>query len=496
MNAITRPLLLALAGLSLLIITTSCEETPIEGNTEELLTVTVAPEIVSGAPFQPVDLTGYVPDGEELSIPVPNGPTIGNLEPTTPETKPEPGDFTPGAKAVVYQQYEDIDDAVPSTSQTAPEVSVAENDQTIMMTGNWWMSLSTDGGASFNDFNPTTIFPEADGGFCCDQVLHYVPQVDRFFWLLQYQRNGSGNNRLRLAAQSTADVVSSNGSSWTYWDIPSTVFDSEGWVDYNDMSFSEGSLYISTNVVGKGRVVIRIPLTQLQAGGSITYSYTGITDNAYFSHISQNSDGTVYWGGHESNSKLKIYSMRDGDGFYSWRSLDINSWPNNNNSSVCSDGQDWLKGEITDHRIFGNVVSRDTLWFGWIASAGGGFPRAHVQMAKINTKTWSLISQGQIWNNDFAFGFPYLSTNRDGEVGMSVAFGGPNDFASHAVGVWRDWVVYYPKLSNRCTERWGDYNTVRRSTVRPQEWVAGGYVNSTNGGGANIVEPHYIRFSR
>lgn len=63
---------------------------------------------------------------------------------------------------------------------------MAENGQTVMTTGNFWMALSEDGGQNFASVNPTTIFPEDYGGFCCDQVLQYVPRYDLFVWLLQY----------------------------------------------------------------------------------------------------------------------------------------------------------------------------------------------------------------------------------------------------------------------------------------------------------------------
>ena len=34
--------------------------------------------------------------------------------------------------------------------------------------------------------------------------------------------------------------------------------------------------------------------------------------------------------------------MRDGDDFYSWRTVNVDSWPNTTNKSDCPDGTDWL----------------------------------------------------------------------------------------------------------------------------------------------------------
>ena len=396
------------------------------------------------------------------------------------------------AQQIRFNDYAELNNSVSFTSACCPEVSVAENGQTIMMTGNVWMALSEDGGATFSNINPTTIFPQDDGGLCCDQVVEYVPEIDMFVWLLQYW-SSAGKNRLRLAAQTTSEVRASNGTAWTYWDFPSTVFNPTGGLDYNDMSWGDNSLWFSTSL--GGRNVVRIPLSQIAAKGTINYSWADGT-TAKWSHVSHNARDTVYWAHHVSNSEIRVYSMKDGDGFYSWRSVTVNSWPNGNNSSIAPDGTDWLSFEAPKHYVFGNAVQGSSVWLGWLAAKGGGFPEPHVQLVKINTSSWNLEDQVQIWNEDIAFLDPYLSTNAENELGMSIAFGGPGAFPSHAVGVWGDFVVYYPRLSTRATNRWGDYNTSRRAASDRMQWVAGGYTNETDSGGTNIQLPHYIRFGR
>lgn len=95
-------------------------------------------------------------------------------------------------------------------------------------------------------------------------------------------------------------------------------------------------------------------------------------------------------------------------------------------------------------------------------------------MARLNGSTFALEEQVQIWNPDHAFQDAFLSNNAGSEfgsgaaLGISVAFGGPPFHASYAVGVWGDFVVYYPTLSIRSAAQWGDYNTARRSSSTPQ----------------------------
>jgi hypothetical protein len=481
---------------------------------EEMKLHTAEPAETEGAPYPPARPSERIPNEEEVIIPVPTGPKVGDMEPANPAVRIQEVDTTdvdiqdgegggrgggsgggPGMQAALrFLDYAELTNSIPATSLCCPEPSVAQNGQTIMLTGNVWMALSEDGGSTFSNINPTTIFPESDGGLCCDQVVTYVPQIDMFIWLMQYWDSG-GQNRLRMAAQTTDKVRSSNGTAWTYWDFISTVFNPSGRLDYNDMSFGESSLWWSSQIIGGGRIVTRIPLSQIAAKGTITYSYTGETD-ALWSHVSHNANDTVYWAGHVDNSELRVYSMRDGDSYYSWRSVTVNSWPNGTNSSLAPDGTDWLTFESWKHYVYGNAVQRESVWFGWLAAAEGGFPQPHIQLVRINTSTWTLQEQVQIWNPDIAFLDPYLSTNSRGEIGMSVGFGGGGFYPSHAVGVWGDFVVYYPRLSTRATQRWGNYNTCRRSGSDGMEWVAGGYTMETDGTGANIMRPHYIRFGR
>tara|TARA_R110002124_G_scaffold99337_1_gene245351 strand:- start:89749 stop:91257 length:1509 start_codon:yes stop_codon:yes gene_type:complete len=477
-----------------------CE--PKEENQEQLLNASVDPQFTEGAPYPAEDPPERDPKNDMDPIPVPDGPLVGDLsplnDPVTIRALDIPNDSTPKNKEMraplFYKKYSELPNLTSVTSGCCPEISVAENGNTVIMTGNTWMALSKDAGTTFTYINPTTLFPNDDGPLCCDQVVEYLPEFDMFVWLLQYRNNASGDNKLRMAAQTTQQINSSNGTSWTYWDFSSNIFDAASTLDYNDLTFGNGSLWWTTQN-GTGRIVVRIPQSQIAAKGTINFSYTGGTD-ALWSHLTHNATNTVYWAGHINNSQLRVYSMRDGDGFYSWRTVNINSWPNGTNSSV-TPTQDWmLPFEDWKHYVFGNALQGESVWFAWLASANDRFPQPHVQMTKINTSSFTLDQQVQIWNPDFAFMDAFLSTNSRGELGMDVAFGGGPYHPSNAVGVWGDFVVYYPRLSTRTTNRWGDYNTSRRSGSNGVEWVAGGYTMETDAMGNNIMLPHYIRFGR
>jgi hypothetical protein len=472
---------------------------------EETKFASVDPETTEGAPYpavEPVIPATFIPNESHINFPpIPIGPKRGEIEPKNPAisitASGEDGDDWP-SQEIDFNDYAEVDDVLPTISNLG-EVSVAESGETIIMTGNTWMAFSEDAGGSFTYLNPTTIFPQSDGGLCCDQVILYVPQYDLFVWLLQYRGvtadDGTNDNRIRVAVQSPEGVNSSNGTSWTYWDFPSNQFSANGGLDYNDMTATSENIYWNSMIAG-GRVVVRLPLDQLVARTTVTYRYTAGT-NAVFSHITQNPNKQVYWAGLVDTSQMRVYNWPDGDNSYYSRTVNINSWPNGSEVSIAPDGTDWMQweGGITTY-IYGNALQGESVWFAWQAGQGGGFPHPHVQMVRLNASSFAFQEQVQIWNPDHAFQDAFLSTNSGGELGMSIAFGGGPFYGSHAVGVWGDFIVYYPTLSTRSRTRWGDYNTSRRSGSNPREWVAGGYTLKTDGSGNNITVPHYIRFSR
>lgn len=185
--------------------------------------------------------------------------------------------------------------------------------------------------------------------------------------------------------------------------------------------------------------------------------------------------------------------MMDADGFYSWREVPINSWPNGTMSSITPDGAtDWLQDASWKTYVRAAAVGGNSAWFAWNASDGGGFPRSHVQIVQISTNSFTLQNQMQIWNPDFAFAYPSFEMNAEGQLGMIVGFGGPAFESSSGVGVWGDFVIYYPRLSGSSRANYGHYHTARRTGSDPMKWVGAGYIREADG----TIVPYYVRFSR
>jgi hypothetical protein len=375
----------------------------------------------------------------------------------------------------------------------------------VFETANSYGSYSLNG-TSFTKIDPTTIFPNnVDGGFCCDQIVQYVPSIDNFVWVMQYSNGSNGLNRYRLAAATPAALKSSGAAAWTYWDITANQIDGgKAWLDYPDLSIGNNYLYLSCDAVSNGRIVVRIPLAEIKSESTINFNYTQYGDGgtAYGDHLTQNALDTIYWAGQKDSSTLRVFSWPESSGNYSWTDVGIGKWNLSGLSSLTPDKQDWLN-KLSGFP--GNAVLAATrlvsgndrkgvnqLLLGWTAGSGGNFPRAQVQWVALDlNNNFKVISQQQIWNSSYAYAYPAFAIDANNEIGMSLEWGGGGNYENHVVGFWGDYVVYSTTNSNVGTGRYGDYVTIRPYTPDTKRMSAYGYGQQKTG-----FDTHYVVFSR
>jgi hypothetical protein len=391
------------------------------------------------------------------------------------------------------------------------EPSGASGGGVVFVSANWVDGYSTDGGSTFTQLDPTTIFPNDAVGFCCDQIVQYAPSIDRFIWLLQ----GSGGYHLAMA--SPADIIQSGGTAWTYWNLTPELFGEPTSVsfDYPDLSVGDNDLYISWDGNG-GFQVARISLAGIQGGSTITIDYTHPSDSptsiTWGDHLTQDTGNEIFWAGHNGNNTLRVFSLAEGSNTYFWRDVGISSWANNAPTSTTPDGRDWLAKNFNGpggnsfprNGIIGATRSGNQLWYAWSAGTDSNFQQPHIEMVTLDrSNNFSKIQQVQIWNNSYAFAYPSLATNAcSGEVGLSFENGGNGNYENHAVGFWGDFVAYLTTGSNIGTDRFGDYVTIRQA---PRTETNPGNLFDAFGFGVNSIPPpgtgtqtdvHYVLFGR
>lgn len=476
-----------------------------------LITIDVIGQKNDDVPYPPQTPS----QGTGVNIPrwtVPTAPFIDGI-PTLTSTEPE---TINGAANVFFDANNGgINGTTIANTSTTTEPSGASNGgDVVFVTGNWFAAYSTDGGATFTALNPTTVFPADAVGFCCDQVVQYVPSIDRFIWLLQ-------GNGYRIATASPQAIIDSGGTAWTYWNLTPDIFGSCSSFDYPDLSVGDDFLYMSWDAGGggcsSGFQVARAKLTELEAGGTITIGFTNPADGpmAWGSHLMQDTLDEIFWAGHNNNSSMRVFSLHEDSNTYSWRDVEISSWANNSPiTSTTPDGQNWVNflfnpttqnpgGGFPSNSVLGSTRVFNQLWFAWSAGTDDNFDRPHVEMVTLDKDDFSVIQQVQIWNNDYAFAYPALTTNLcTQEVGFSMEYGGNGNYENHVVGFWGDFIAYITTNSDVGTTRYGDYVTIRQTPVTEDNpgnlFDAFGYGLNTvpPPGSGTQVDVHHLRFGR
>jgi hypothetical protein len=395
-----------------------------------------------------------------------------------------------------------------------PDASGADSSPRVVLhTGNSYLMASTDGGATFTEHDTTKFLPAAVGR-PVDQVMIYVPHRRLFAWMMQHERSsGGGDGNFRLAVADAEDLSGDIEGSWTVYDFTSSDLGApKTATDRQDLAFGESRLYMTTNLSGKGRVVMTLDLDDLAERRTVHWGRTEPLEAKFqFSDLSQqNSRNVVHSVAIATSSTLRVMTLDDGAGTYGYHDVKVGQFPVNADlASLDPDGVDWLTAGVSN--VSASVIQGSSLWTAWDAAASAKgdtpfYPHAHVRLARINTGTWKVIEEMQVWNPDYAFAYGCLAIGPDGEeVGYGVGVGGPHDYPNSCFGILGDFVVYFRDSSTATpsgkngagdTEfRWGDYITVRPSARDRSRFSAFGYFSKKVGTGAS-QRPFYLEYGR
>ncbi len=390
-----------------------------------------------------------------------------------------------------------LGDAATSTrTSTVGEPTAAASGSNLFVTGNWFASRSSDDGASWSVVDPFTALPSAAGGFCCDQVVLYVPSRDIWVWVLQYVRSGGGNI-FRVAISRGASF-----GSWYWWDFSPTALNStwtDMWFDYPDAAVSRNHLYLTFNAFNAAgswqrAVVFKMPLDTLRAGTSLGYQWWSTTTHGSL-RLTQGALDSMFFASHNGGRTLRVFGWPDGSSSIGTIDVTVSAWSSGPYAAPGPGGADWLGR--ADSRITGAWVTGTRAGFLWTAAAGPGRPMPYVKGAVVDTVTRSLVEQPDIWNQTSAFAYPAACPNAAGVLGVSMFFGGGARHASHVVGFrdGPDWRLVITRSGTHGPPggAWGDYLSCRAHAPRNTEWVASGFTLQ-GGTDRRNVEPQYVHF--
>jgi len=426
------------------------------------------------------------------------------------------------------------------------------NNRVVLVSDNQGVSRSNDGGATFPHLNIDSLFPTAatpgvDAGRCCDTIVTYAPQIDRFFFLMQYWSTLNGkpvpgctmpspanNNctygifggvaKYRLAYTSSNELAKNGSQSWGFIDLTSNVLGITGanaGMDYPDLSVGDNFLYVSFDS-GNGWKVVRLPLRDFNTGSVHVQVGSPNEGSLWGAHLSQNAGDSVYFAGTPNNRTLRAWVWReDAPTPVSWDVTLNQNFCNSTLTATDKTGQDWLNflngfpgnaviGAAFQPRIGPDFSLDRRVWFAWSAGTKYGdgtscnHPQSHIDLVQVQDSrfpifgvtfdVFSLVEQNAIWNSTLAFAYPALSADNS-EVALSLGVGSSSGFPDHAVGFWGDFLVFRSGNSNATSgTRWGDYVTVRRTDNAhlSHAFSATGFSVTTTA----AEDQHYVVFGR
>jgi len=407
--------------------------------------------------------------------------------------------------------------AVPTTLVPA-EPSEASDGRVVVYTTNDRVGFSVNGGASFVSFNPASLYSDAPfGGADGDQVVQYVPQINRFVWLDQYWGNAAGANEYRLAVFPPSAVTATGLSFWTYWNITAASFSlPRPFLDFPDLAVGNGYLYLSCNNGAGGKVyssvIARIGLTNLQMSLNLAappQPWRYVTGALFFGRVAQHTGSVAYWAQNSSTSQIQVSDWPESSVFwFGPTTVSVFTWPNSNYTTKEPDGDKWLS-TYTGTILAAAVTPAPTgapngsLWLAWTAGIGTGrlawLSQPHVELVQLSLPKFTFVSQTAIWNPGFAISYPSLNVSQDGHLGIALAAGGSGHWANSAVADWTaapftGWYITSGNTSCTCN-RYGDYIAIRPAYGTKNAFTASGYGTDLTGKTSWAYDPHFAQFT-
>ena len=405
----------------------------------------------------------------------------------------------------------------------------AGNDRNaILYTGNWHAAASFDNGSSWSYINPYSTFsaPSSGGSFCCDQLVHYDDASGLLFWLLQYSRDGSGSNTVRIVVYEGRSALAAQ--TYCVYDYTPQDFGQPNsyWFDFNGMESSEDWLYLTSNVYQysassdssshQGGYVWRMELADFSSScGSVSWQYYFNDD--YYGIALADDSSTMYWGVHDGsgNNSLHIGRASDSSASISLFTRSISTFPTSNRgdySCTAPDGSDPC-GRF-NRRLSVAWVGDSGLGFMWHTAqdSSSGWPFPHTRVAIFRTSDLTLTSQPHIWHESYAWVMPAVGVNRRGDIAGPIYVMEDGHYPRAQAFIWDDisgppapWENHTLRVGNgapvgsgsgaQANGRYGDYGAAAAYDNCRDTWL-GTLYTMQDGGTNDDAEHRFVWFGR
>lgn len=400
-----------------------------------------------------------------------------------------------------------------------PTIAVAEYG--MMATGNWYAARSLDG-KNFEYVNPYSSFgsdPEGPG-FCCDQVTIYDKNRQLMIWFMQGGKSAAGTNSVKFLAAKGREAFEAGQWHQYAFAAPALLGETGLWLDYPDLALSKRYLYATINVFNaqdnyQYTAVLRLPLDAMAEDASVTVQLFKF--DVFSLRMTQgNNLDRMYFAGHSDTGELAVFTWVDNDDAPSGEHrVAVERWDqvrySDTGNAEGPKRHPWIANRC-DSRITAGWATDTEIGFAWTAARDNRYFRPHVRVAIIgrseidaageSSSAINAAHEPHIWSNNVGIAYPSAGVNGLGQVGLSIAFAGPRDHPSHAVGYLKrkgapadwSWQLQVARAGRsgpkkyiqesdtwEVTGIWGDYFSVRPHPTNPRSWVTLGYTIQSQG---------------
>ena len=316
---------------------------------------------------------------------------------------------------------------------TLAEPAAANNARLVFAAGNFnHAEVSNNGGASWTDV-PLPGGPSAAPVVCCDHDVIIDDARRVTFHSTLYINSALTTGAVRIFVRRNPPLA----------DCSYTI---EGPIagrlpDYPHLGQTKRFIYVSTNNVGPAGGFARMTrLNMDQMADCVTT--TLVTFNQPFATFGQrvwvpgegtNNIETMYWGQRDNATTFRIFSWKESSAAPTSTTRTIST--SNATDPDCRGGVgnfDFIRAIDT---ILAGFGLRGTAAPGanggsgvfaayWTVSADAAHTQGHIHAAVFNLSGLGLLAQPHIFNNGFCFGFPAVSANKRGDIGITLASGG------------------------------------------------------------------------
>jgi hypothetical protein len=399
-----------------------------------------------------------------------------------------------------------------TVGETLAEPTATNEGVHVFYTGNTHAEFSTNGGNTWTDV-PIPDGPGDAPFACCDITVVYDQARAVTFWSVLYF-DGGINGVVRIFVR--REISHADNCSYI---IDPAGASNDILPDRPYLGLSNDFLYLSTNNLHPGgwvgAQVRRFNIDEMAACASPVsvrvFTYDGPTDQRVFTPV-EGARETMYWGVLQTTRVFQVFKWPETSAGPTsmQRPVPASTFKNPD----CRGGLgnfDFIESptawSITGHRLRGAVGGGRVSFF-WNVGPDAQHSQGHVHGAVFRESDLQEVMYPPIFSSARCFGYPVVSANDRGDLGLSIAAGGRSGGGGTAaqgyVGIDDDFtpgignfklVLAAAGTHNREDERYGDYMSIHPHRPCGLFFAATAYA-LTDRASPESINARYLEFGR